>query len=168
MMIDEFWNIVDRVQRDSGGDTDRKFDLLGAELRKLTLEEVRSFDAHFTECLYRAYRWSLWAAAYIMGGGCSDDGFWDFRSMLISMGRETYERAIADPDSLAELDLEDGDEMQCEGYQYIAGQVEEALGGGDEVADRPPHPKEPLGKRWDEKTVGQFYPKLIKKYGHPG
>ena len=168
MTVDEFWNIVDRVHLNSGGDIDQKFYLLGVELRQLPLEEVRSFDAHFTECLYRAYQWSLWAAAYIMCGGCSDDGFWDFRSMLISMGRRTYDRAIADPDSLADLDLEDGDEMQCEGYQYIAGQVEEALGGGDIIADFPPHPKEPSGEPWNKDTVAHFYPKLSKKYGYLG
>src|SRR6478736_5366951 len=119
MTLDQFWNIVDRVHQASGGDMEKKCQLLDAELRRLSLDEVRSFHTHFTECVDRAYHWPLWAAAYVMGGGCSDDSFWDFRSTLISMGRDTFERAMADPQSLAELDLEDGDEMQWEGYQYV-------------------------------------------------
>ena len=49
---------------------------------------------------WRAYRWDSWAAAYSIGSGCSDDGFTDFRYFLISMGREVFERALADPESL--------------------------------------------------------------------
>ncbi|XIE77187.1 DUF4240 domain-containing protein [Streptomyces sp. SBR177] len=48
------------------------------------------------------YRWDVWAAAYLIGGGCSDDGFMDFRAGLIALGRDWYERAAACPDSLAE------------------------------------------------------------------
>lgn len=34
------------------------------------------------------YRRDLWAAAYIIGGGCSDDSFIDFRAGLIAQGHE--------------------------------------------------------------------------------
>ncbi|MFI6699745.1 DUF4240 domain-containing protein [Streptomyces sp. NPDC050509] len=44
----------------------------------------------------------MWAAAYLIGGGCSDDSFMDFRAGLIALGRDWYEKAAADPDSLAE------------------------------------------------------------------
>lgn len=48
------------------------------------------------------YRWDVWAAAYLIGGGCSDDSFMDFRAGLIGLGREWYARAAACPDVLAE------------------------------------------------------------------
>jgi len=69
----------------------------------LPLDEGRSFHRHFDEREDRAYTWELWAAAYIVGGGCSDDAFSDFRATLISMGRQTFERVIADPQSLPSL-----------------------------------------------------------------
>jgi len=47
------------------------------------------------------YRYDLWAAAYLIGGGCSDDGFIDFRAGLIAQGRDWYQKAAASPDSLA-------------------------------------------------------------------
>jgi hypothetical protein len=41
-----------------------------------------------------------------MDAGCSDDGFIDFRSGLIALGRERFE----DPDTLCE-DFDDEDEV---------------------------------------------------------
>lgn len=39
-----------------------------------------------------SYRNPLWAAAYVINGGCSDDGFDYFRGWLIVQGHEVYER----------------------------------------------------------------------------
>jgi hypothetical protein len=164
MTIDQFWTIVDKVHRASKGDFDKKCELLEAELRKHPLAEVQSFDVHFTECLDKAYTWEVWAAAYIIGGGCGDDGFSDFRSNLISMGRETFERALANPETLASVASED-DDLQSEGYQYVAGTAAEAL-GGDLLARAHPHPKHPSGKKWDEEKVAEIYPKLAKKFNY--
>ncbi|MFI1015856.1 DUF4240 domain-containing protein [Streptomyces sp. NPDC020965] len=41
------------------------------------------------------------AAAYLIGGGCSDDSFMDFRAGLIALGHDWYQRAAACPDALA-------------------------------------------------------------------
>ena len=73
MILDQFWGIVEEVHRSSGGDMDAKCELLDKRLRQLSIDEVLSFTQHFTECKDRAYSWELWAAAYIIGGGCSDD-----------------------------------------------------------------------------------------------
>ncbi|OSP39974.1 hypothetical protein B7767_28795 [Streptomyces sp. 13-12-16] len=61
----------------------------------------------------------LWAAAYVINGGCSDDGFDYFRGWLIAQGRETFERVVADPDALAELPVvraaaAGGFDLECE------------------------------------------------------
>ncbi len=167
MQIDQFWNIVEKVRSASDGDMDRKCKLLDVELRRLPLDEVRSFYAHFDECFDRAYSWELWAAAYIIGGGCSDDAFTDFRSTLISMGRQTFESALADPQSLADIDY-DPDERHYEGYQYVPAKVEKDLSGGQRFLRSRPHPKEPSGKVWDEDKVNDLYPKLAEKYGLGG
>ncbi|WP_433204223.1 DUF4240 domain-containing protein [Dactylosporangium sp. CS-047395] len=47
----------------------------------------------------------LWGAAYqIMDGRCSGDGFRAFRSWLaVTLDRDTLERVLADPDSLADV-----------------------------------------------------------------
>jgi hypothetical protein len=45
----------------------------------------------------------LWAAAYLINGGCSDDGFDHFRGWLIANGRDVLAGAVREPDSLADL-----------------------------------------------------------------
>ncbi|WP_434442751.1 DUF4240 domain-containing protein [Lentzea sp. E54] len=55
------------------------------------------------DLLAASYRNPLWAAAYLINGGCSDDGFDYFRGWLLTQGEEVYDAALADPDSLAGL-----------------------------------------------------------------
>jgi hypothetical protein len=167
MTLDQFWNIVEKVHLVSEGDMDKKCELLDAELRRLPLDEVRSFHDYFYECFDRAYNWELWAAAYIIGGGCSDDKFSDFRSTLISMGRQTFERALADPQSLADIDY-DSETADYEGYQYVPTQVERDLSGGQDFPRTRPHPNDPSGTIWDEDKVADLYPRLAKKYDYKG
>jgi hypothetical protein len=144
---------------------EQKCKLLDEQLRRIPLDEVRSFHGHFTDCIDRAYSWQLCAAAYVICGGCGDDGFWDFRSTLVSMGRETFERALSDPESLADLSLEELHQMQWEGYQYVPSKVEEDLSGGQEFPRSSPHPREPSGERWDDSKVPELYPKLAERHG---
>jgi hypothetical protein len=167
MTLDQFWNIIEKVHHASGGDMDAKCELLDAELRRLPLDEVLSFHAHFYDCQDRAYSWELWAAAYIIGGGCSDDAFDDFRSTLISMGRQTFELALADPQSLADTNY-DAEIAHYKGYQYVPSTVETDLGGGRQFMRAHPHPTEPSGKSWDEDKVAALYPKLAEKYDYTG
>ena len=42
----------------------------------------------------------MWCAAYIMNGGCSDDSFEYFRLWVISRGKDVYQKAKANPDTL--------------------------------------------------------------------
>jgi len=163
MNIDEFWSIVDRVQaQNADGNMARKCQLLDMELRRLSIEEIKSFENHLRELCYRAYRWDLWGAACLIAGGCGDDSFSDFRRTLISMGRKVYEEALADPDSLAQIDFRD---PTYEGYGYVvdkelAARVEEVPG------DFPPHPSEPAGEPFNEWAMEARYPKLTARYGH--
>jgi len=159
----QFWNILEKVHQKSGTDIEKRFAVMEAELGKLSLKEVRSFETHFNRCVHRAYTWDLWGAAYVIGGGCSDDGFWDFRSTLITCGRKVFERALKHPDSLADLPFELGDSLQVEGLQYISGNVAKRL-GGDVPGPSTPHPKRPKGKNWDEGDLPNLYPRLTKMY----
>ncbi len=45
-----------------------------------------------------AYRTDIWALAYLLRGGCSDDSFEAFRGWLILQGRKVFEATLADPD----------------------------------------------------------------------
>jgi hypothetical protein len=167
MTLDQFWAIVEEVHRSSGGDMDLKCELLDKKLRQLSLDELRSFGQHFTDCKDRAYSWELWAAAYVIGGGCSDDKFSDFRSTLISNGREIFEMALANPESLADIGY-DADSADYEGYQYVPMTVYSDMSGGQRIPRLHPHPATPSGRDWDEAKVAELYPKLTKRYDYKG
>jgi Protein of unknown function (DUF4240) len=164
MNVEEFWNLVTKAHATSGGDMDLKCKILGGELRTLGLDEAASFDQHFYEFFHRAYSWKLWDAAYLINGGCSDDGFTDFRSTLISMGRQIFETALADPESLAEIDIGAG-QPNYEGYQYVAPEIYEEL-AGKEILHFGDMPAEPSGVKVEEWELGKRFPKLAAKFGH--
>ncbi|HEX6870285.1 MAG TPA: DUF4240 domain-containing protein [Micromonosporaceae bacterium] len=75
-------------------------------LSELPAAEIAEFDNLFEEMREQADRADLAnAAALIEHGFLGDDSFEDFRAGLVALGRETYERALADPDSLADHPL---------------------------------------------------------------
>jgi len=162
MTPDQFWAIIDRVHAANPRSMDAKCAGLEKELLKLDAAALKGFLERFDEAEDRAYDWKLWGAAYLINGGCSDDSFSDFRATLISMGRKTFESALADPDGLAGFEFGD-DGSTYEGYQYVPHQVAENKLGG--IPERhKPHPADPSGEDWDEDDLPRLLPKLAEKY----
>ena len=164
----QFWSLIDSTRRGAEDDQEAHIEALTAALAELPESEIFEFDRCFTEHWVRAYTWDLWAAAYIIGGGCSDDGFTDFRDWLISRGREVYDRALADPESLAAV-VRDDDECQIEGYEYAA-KLAWARKTGKDHLDFPDswtgtYPRVPSGERCTKEDYPRRFPKLWRKFG---
>lgn len=103
MTHEGFWQIVADT---CGSDpyTAEEWDTkLTDALAKWPADEIVNWNHIFDDLAKKAYRIDLWAAAYLIRGGASDDGFYYFRCWLIGMGKAIYENAIADPDSLADV-----------------------------------------------------------------
>jgi hypothetical protein len=173
MPANHFWEIIAHAAR-FDDDPAGQIEALRAELRGLTPEEIISFEVAFRRYLNKAYTWNLWGAAYVIHGGCSDDGFEYFRRWLISKGREVYESALADPDSLAQLNLSPGPDgtWEFEEIYYIAMGVFEEKGGKGDVRDYSgpeaglggPGPSgEPFED--DEEHLARRYPNLWRRFG---
>ncbi|MGH7138792.1 MAG: DUF4240 domain-containing protein [Pirellulales bacterium] len=103
MDMKHFWSIVDRACRPILYGGDQWDERLVAELSKLEPEEIIAWNHIFDELAARAYTADLWGAAYVINGGASDDGFYYFRCWLIGMGKDVYESALANPDSLSDV-----------------------------------------------------------------
>ena len=99
----QFWKIISRARSEADDDPQAFAEGVSAQLIELPPAEIVSFDAVLWAKLWAAYDWRLWGAAYLINGGCSDDGFLYFRCWLISQGRKAYEAAVADPDALAKI-----------------------------------------------------------------
>jgi hypothetical protein len=53
-------------------------------------EEIVAAQQVLWDLMAESYTNPLWAAAYVINGGCSDDGFDYFRGWLIAQGREVF------------------------------------------------------------------------------
>lgn len=134
-----FWRIVDASVTD---DETAQRGRLQAELDHLSDQDLVDFVGLYGAVHRSLYSHRLWAAAYLVNGGCSDDGFIDFRAWLMSRGRAVTERAVADADSLADL----GVEMDCasfEAFGYVMLDVFRARADG--AFPRFPEPASQMG-----------------------
>ena len=169
---DEFWAIIDRSLVDSDGGLDDQTEHLRRLLGDLPDAALAAFDAAFVAANRRLYSWQNWGAATVMLGGCSDDTFTDFRSWVISRGRQVYERFVDDPDSIVEAGLDDDEEIGlAEGFSYIASELlaerpDTAI--SDALPDRESLEPEdmPAGERFDDRdeALAARYPRLAGKY----
>ena len=105
MTLDDFWNVIGEARR-SVEKTSEIPKWLEDRLSASSEADIVQFGSHFHECRDAAFDARLWLSAVVIMGGCGDDSFDDFRGWLIAQGRDVFESALADPDSLAELPLE--------------------------------------------------------------
>lgn len=162
MDLNEFWKIIDTVKDSAEPEQDIK-----KELGLLSPDELVSYQKHFDVLFLQAYKWDLWGAAYIINGGCSDDGFTDFRYELISKGKEMYEKTIENADNLADFEFEDciGNEL----FGYAALYVYNEITGKEMPREEMDYPLNPAGEEWDfdDDTENiKRLPKIYNKFTH--
>lgn len=123
--------------------------------RKLKLEVYRQYR----DLCKQLNTWELWRAAYVMNGGCSDDGFSAFRLLLIVQGKKVIDAAMKDADSLASVTFKYAtkDEFEFEALSECF-----AINEGDPS----PSMTKPKGKRFSESSddLKLHLPKLWAKY----
>lgn len=170
MTKDEFWASIQSTRR---RESDERVERLVAALAKRGEKEILAFAKWWFQFHQKAYSWKLWGAAYIMNGGCSDDGFIDFRSWLLLQGRAVYEAARKDPERLAKLRVE-LDEASCECYpaqeafeRATGTTASDAFYTAFNAKYGPGQPPPELGDGWDfddETEMRKRYPRLTAKY----
>jgi len=103
MRTDDFWAVIDSATADRPGSPDEVAKQAVAELATRGPDEIVAWGRHLDKVMGASGQEDLWAAAYLINGGCSDDGFDHFRGWLIANGREVLARAVREPDTLADL-----------------------------------------------------------------
>lgn len=164
MKVEEFWTLVD-----AAADHARTHDVPAAEALRGRLEPlrtgaVRKFHRHAETFAARAGASDLWAAALLLPGGGSDDGFLDLCTWLVSQGRVTYEAVLADPDRLADVEDLDDQLEDAEEWAYVA---EEVLDERDADLGDEPDPEPDPGPLTEEQVAAlpARFPKLWARYG---
>jgi hypothetical protein len=175
MRTDDFWAVIDRATADrpaSPGDVAKR---AAAELATRDQAEIVAWDRHLGKVMAASGKEDLWAAAYLINGGCSDDGFDNFRGWLIAHGRDAVARAVREPDSLAEMSVikaaaESGAVFEAGEVLTIAADAY-AQATGDELpsSDAPPTRPDPADL-WDfddEDEMQRRLPRLSALFLEP-
>ncbi|KAB7709064.1 DUF4240 domain-containing protein [Bacillus aerolatus] len=131
----QFWELLETC-KEKGEDIDEQIEWLVTHLSRKPVKDIVMFDFIFNQYYYKSYTSNLWAAAYIVMGGCSDDCFDYFRAWVLYLGKECYEAAIENPETLLPYFklLEEQEEIpQLEELLYVASiAYEEKTGFDDE------------------------------------
>lgn len=171
MDTDRFWLIVETATEHDPENAEEWDTLLVNQLKKLPPGEILEWDRIFGELTARAYRNDLWAAAYLINGGASEDGFYYFRCWLIGMGYDVYTNTLANPDSLADVVqphwMSGGIDAEAEIYAVAYRAWQDVTGASDEVTYPLQHEKaELLGTDFDfsnNAEMRQVLPRLCKR-----
>ncbi len=125
MDITTFWALIETAREAGGGDMDKQLELLTDALSELPEQEIIEFERIKLGMMVRAFDADLWEAAWVIGCGCSDDGFAEFRAWLVAQGQNIFEEALKDPESLADvveadsrLNTQDGRIKDVTGFAY--------------------------------------------------
>lgn len=166
MNEDDFWEIIDTASREISPAA--KEEAIRASLRRLGEEQLVAYSQHWDAKMAVAYHWRLWAAAYVLGGGCSDDCFMDFRSSIILLGRGDFHRVLRDPDELVSIidGMDEPADLFHENYGYPFHEVwEEKMGADAPLPPNTQHPTEPAGNEWAEEDLPEIVPALSRRFG---
>jgi len=117
MTLQLFWKIIDDTRNEANTYEDM-IDPLVKILSDLEIADIVTWQQIFDEYQKLSYKTKLWAAAYIINGGCSDDGFDYFRSWLTIQGKEIFLEALLNPDSLVKLDIDEDEVVEFEDMLY--------------------------------------------------
>jgi hypothetical protein len=173
MTDDQFWDIIKQAKLKAVGKSQSDHaQALIDEVAKLSIDEIVEYYLIHRQMMVRAYDPLLWAAAGIMAGGlgCGNDGFADFRSWLIAQGKEVYEAALAEPETLVDT-IEIGIDAQAECFTFIAIHAyDKKTGSKDDFYDLIPdtaHLRDPWSKdlrSLSHEEASERFPKLYAKF----
>ena len=126
-------------------------------------EKVIEFYNILNEKIQNLYTCDIWGVAYIVNGGCSDDGFEYFRRWIMTRGKAFYDKILKNPDAV----FKDSDvtEVECEELTYVVCDVYKKKTGHDIPINNQLEIKfNPSGENWEESDLESRFPKTYKVY----
>ncbi|WP_127504839.1 DUF4240 domain-containing protein [Actinoplanes solisilvae] len=143
MRTDDFWAVISRATADRPASPADVAKRAVADLATRDPEEIVAWGRHLDKVMVASGTQDLWAAAYLINGGCSDEGFDSFRGWLIAHGRDAVARSVKSPDALADVAVvqaaaDTGTVFEAEEVLSIAAEAyTQATGEELPAADRP-------------------------------
>lgn len=158
MEENNFWAIIKASQANSD-DCESQARTLQTLLSDLAPADMIQFDFIFRQKVIAAYRWDLWGVAYLINGGCSDDGFEYFRYWLIGQGQTAYETVLTNPEAILNF-IDEETDIKCESLIYASQYAYEKLVGEAMPTKKLTYPQEPVGEQWEEEDLEDLFPQV--------
>jgi hypothetical protein len=165
-----FWKLIDN-SREAYSDVDALYEVLADQVWHLETGELKEFQQILDRQLALANTKSLWHAARVCAGDMDEDKFLGFRCWLVSRGKDAFNKAVINPDSMADIPYE-GAPLWGDGYHLtgLAGKAWLQWSESDESL-----PEElpetgidvrsiPTGAEFSAAELKRAYPRLAAKY----
>lgn len=165
---DKYWQIVETSKTKKS--QVEQYNAILNSLKTLSIEEIAGFKLQTDKLLRDSYKNELWCAAYIINGGCSDDGFEYFRCWLISKGKKVFYESLKNPDYLVDHASGNDMENEFEDFWYVANDAFTKRTGKDIYAyleRSASNAYNPIKFTWSEEepeSMKKICPKLFKKF----
>lgn len=96
MTEDMFWEIIEAAAQDDAT-ADEQVAALTEQIARFKATQIKAFHKLLWQAMDTANHHDLWAMAFLVQDGCSDDAFEGFRAWLILQGRAAFDFALNDP-----------------------------------------------------------------------
>ena len=168
MRTDDFWAVIGRATADRPATPGEVAERAVAELVTRDPEEIVAWGRHLDKVMAASGTEDLWAAAYVIHGGCGEEGFDAFRGWLIAHGRDAVARSVKSPDSLANVAVikasaETGAVFEAPEVLTIAAEAYREATGEEMPAEEHPKTRPDVADLWDfdnEEEMQRRLPKL--------
>jgi hypothetical protein len=175
MRTDDFWAVIERATADRPASPADVAQRAAAELAAGDPAEIVAWDRHLGKVMVASGKEDLWAAAYLINGGASEEGFDSFRGWLIAHGRDAVAGAVREPDSLAGLPeikaaADTGAVFEAEEVLSIAANAYAQATGDKLPAAETPSTRPDPGDLWDfdnEDEMRRRLPRLASLFLEP-
>lgn len=168
MRTDDFWAVIARATADRPASPGEVAKRAVAELATNDPPEIVAWGRHLDKVMAASGTEDLWAAAYVIHGGCGEEGFDAFRGWLIAHGRDAVARSVKSPDSLASVEVikaaaETGAVFEAPEVLTIAAEAYREATGEELPDEERPKTRPDAGDLWDfdnEEEMQRRLPKL--------
>jgi hypothetical protein len=175
MRTDDFWAVIGRATADRPASPAEVAKRAAADLATREPEEIVAWARHLDKVMVASGTEDLWAAAYLIHGGCTEEGFDNFRGWLIAHGREAVARSVKSPDSLAEMPAvraaaENGAVFEAEEVLSIAAEAYRQATGSEMPVGETPVTRPAAADLWDfdnEEEMQKRLPRLSALFLEP-
>lgn len=121
----DFWEVIKITKPPlEEYSVENHYEKVKTKLGSLSANDLVEFELTRYFLANKAQTWNLLGAAYVINNGCSDSRSMDFLCGVIFQGKNVYEKAIEDADTLVELDEEIALHLiEYELFGYVAAEV---------------------------------------------